>query len=168
LLGLTSSNVALESNAVHARSAPAIVGVTTITVSHEPLCEVDRAGTKGNVMGHFRKPALATSILLLAGLSIATPAAAATFDGEWNVQIASSNVACPSGTSVSIDINNGRVASNNAMVTASGRVADAGIISVTLSSGMKRAVGSGRLTATSGSGTWRGAMCSGTWTAQRI
>ncbi len=119
-------------------------------------------------MGHFRKPALAASILLLAGLSIATPAAAATFDGDWNVQIASNNVACPSGTSVSIGIANGRVASNNAMVTASGRVADAGIISVTLSSGMKRAVGSGRLTATSGSGTWRGAMCSGTWTAQRI
>jgi hypothetical protein len=36
------------------------------------------------------------------------------------------------------------------MVTASGHVAYAG------------------LTTTSGSGTWRGAMCSGTWTAQRI
>src|SRR5882757_8528000 len=119
-------------------------------------------------MGQFRKFTAAVHVLLLAGLSIATPAAAATFDGEWNVQIASSNVACPSGTSVSIGINNGRVASNNAMVTASGRVVDAGIISVTLSSGMKRAVGSGRLTATSGSGTWRGALCSGTWTAQRI
>jgi len=54
------------------------------------------------------------------------------------------------------------------MMTASGRVAEAGIISVTLVSGIKRAVGSGRLTATSGSGTWRGALCSGTWTAQRI
>ena len=57
---------------------------------------------------------------------------------------------------------------SNAMVTASGRVADAGTINVTLSSGMKRAVGYGRLTATSGSGTWRGGLCSGTWTAQRI
>ena len=54
------------------------------------------------------------------------------------------------------------------MMTASGRVADAGNISVTLTSGMKRAVGSGQLTATSGSGTWRGALCSGTWTAQRM
>jgi hypothetical protein len=72
------------------------------------------------------------------------------------------------GTTVSIGINNGQVASNNAMVTASGRVADAGSISVTLTSGSKRAVGFGHLTATSGSGTWRGAMCSGTWTAQRI
>jgi hypothetical protein len=54
------------------------------------------------------------------------------------------------------------------MVTASGRVADAGVISVTLASGLKRAVGYGRLSGTSVSGTWRAAVCSGTWTAQRI
>ena len=119
-------------------------------------------------MNQFRKIHIASHILLLAGIVVASPASAATFDGAWNVQIASNNVACPSGTSVSIGINNGQVASNNAMVIASGRVADAGSISVTLTSGIKRAVGSGRLTATSGSGTWRGALCSGTWTAQRI
>ena len=119
-------------------------------------------------MNQFRKILIASHILMLAGIAVAKPASAATFDGAWNVQIASSNAACPSGTSVSIGINNGQVASNNAMVTASGRVANAGSISVTLTSGMKRAVGSGQLNATSGSGTWRGAMCSGTWTAQRI
>jgi hypothetical protein len=119
-------------------------------------------------MAQFSKTVIAARILLLAGASMATPAAAATFDGSWNVQIASSGVACPSGASVSIGISNGQVASSNAMVTASGRVAEAGTISVTLISGMKRAVGSGHLTGTSGSGTWHGAMCSGTWTAQRI
>ena len=119
-------------------------------------------------MQHFSKTLFATRILFLAAVAVATPAAAATFDGSWNVQIASSNGACSNGTSVSIGINNGQVASNNAMVTASGRVAEAGTISVTLSSGIKRAVGSGHLTATSGSGTWHGVMCSGTWTAQRI
>ncbi len=106
--------------------------------------------------------------LLLAALGLATPSAAATFDGDWNVQIISSNAACSSGASVSIGINNGQVASNSATVTASGRVADAGAIHVTLASGVKRAVGSGVLTATSGSGTWRAALCSGTWTAQRL
>jgi hypothetical protein len=116
-------------------------------------------------MANFRT-AIIVSFLL--GISLATPASAATFDGAWNVQIASQNVACPSGTTVTIGISNGQVASNNAMVTASGRVADAGAISVTLVSGIKRAVGFGHLTATSGAGTWRGAMCSGTWTAQRI
>ena len=107
-------------------------------------------------------------VSLLAALTLATPSAAATFDGAWNVQIASSNAACNNGASVSIGISNGQVASNSVTVTASGRVADAGNIHVTLASGMKRAVGSGTLTGTSGSGTWRAALCSGTWTAQRI
>lgn len=118
-------------------------------------------------MERFRKLLVGSLISLIAGLWAAAPAAAATFDGAWNVQIASNSIACPGGTSVLIGIADGQVASNNAAVTASGRVADAGNISVTLISGMKRAVGSGHLTATSGSGTWRGAMCSGTWTAQR-
>jgi len=117
-------------------------------------------------MGCFYKSAFTAS--LLAALAVATPSAAATFDGDWNVQITSSNAACSNGASVSIGINNGHVASNNAAVTASGRVAEAGAIRVTLASGPKRAVGSGHLTGTSGSGTWRAAMCSGTWTAQRI
>jgi hypothetical protein len=122
----------------------------------------------GYFSGYFRKPFIAARLALLVGMPIATPAAAASFDGEWNVQIASTNSACGGGASLSIGINNGRVASTNAMMTASGRVADAGTISVTLISGIKRATGSGHLTATSGSGTWRGPLCSGTWTAQRI
>ena len=116
-------------------------------------------------MRYFRK--FAITALLLAALATATSSVAATFDGDWNVQITSSNAACSSGTSVSIGINNGQVASNSATVTASGRVAEAGVIHVTLASGMKRAVGSGTLTGMSGSGTWRAALCSGTWTAQR-
>ena len=117
-------------------------------------------------MSAFRKAKLAS--LLLVGVLLATPAAAsATFDGQWSVQIASSSSSCTNGASVSIGISNGQVASNTASVSASGRVADAGIISVTLSSGIKRAVGFGRLSGSSGSGTWRAAMCSGTWTAQR-
>src|SRR5215475_13244943 len=116
-------------------------------------------------MGHFRKLTIAARIVALFAIPFASPASAATFDGAWNVQITSSKVACGDGATVSIDINNGQVASSNAGVSASGRVADAGNISVTLISGIKRAVGSGHLSGTSGSGVWRGAMCSGTWTA---
>jgi hypothetical protein len=116
----------------------------------------------------FRSFKSAATVSLFAALAFATPSIAATFDGDWNVQITSSNAACPSNASVSIEINNGQVASNSAAVTASGRVADAGNIRVTLASGMKRATGSGVLNGTSGSGTWRAALCSGTWTAQRI
>jgi hypothetical protein len=121
---------------------------------------------KGLAMTTSSKSLIAAS-LFVAALGFASPSAASTFDGDWNVQITSSNAACPSGTSVSIGINNGQVASNSGVVTASGRVADAGNINVTLASGVKRAVGTGRLSGTSGSGTWRAALCSGTWTAQR-
>jgi hypothetical protein len=117
-------------------------------------------------MKNFSKTVIAS--LFLAGLSFAAPASAATFDGSWNVQIASSNGACPSATSVSIGISNGQVASNSGMMTASGRVAEAGNISVTLASGIKHAVGFGRLSGASGFGTWHGGPCSGTWTAQKI
>src|ERR1700754_5041498 len=117
-------------------------------------------------MSAFRKIKLAG--LLFASALLAMPAAApTTFDGQWSVQIASSNSSCTNGASVSIGISNGQVASTTASVSASGRVADAGTINVTLSSGIKRAVGFGRLNGSSGSGTWRAATCSGTWTAQR-
>jgi hypothetical protein len=49
------------------------------------------------VMGYVRKTFFASRILLLLGMAVATPAAAAAFDGEWNVQIASTNSACGSG-----------------------------------------------------------------------
>jgi hypothetical protein len=118
-------------------------------------------------MGYHRKSRLVARIGLLAALSMTTPAAAATFDGDWDVQIISNSAACSSAVSVSLGISNGHVASNTATVTASGHVAEAGIINVTLTNGVKRATGSGRLTGTSGSGTWRAALCSGSWTAQR-
>ena len=118
-------------------------------------------------MTNFRKIILATRIALFCALPFATPAAAASFDGSWNVRIASSSSECGNGATVSIGIANGKV-SGDGMVSASGHVADAGNISVTLVSGIKRANGSGHLSGTSGSGTWRGALCSGTWTASRI
>ena len=62
-------------------------------------------------MGQVRKIAVVTRVLLLLGLSMATPAAAATFDSAWNVPIGSPNSAC-GGATVSIGINNGQVASN--------------------------------------------------------
>ncbi len=118
-------------------------------------------------MTNLRKLVLATRIALFCVLPLATPSAAASFDGSWNVRIASSRSECGDGATVSIGIANGQI-SGDGMVQASGRVADAGGISVTLVSGIKRASGFGRLSGTSGSGTWRGALCSGTWTASRI
>ncbi|MFT4118485.1 hypothetical protein [Bradyrhizobium sp.] len=118
-------------------------------------------------MNGFRRGIFATIVAIAFPLSQAG-AAASTFDGAWNVRIASSSEACGNGATVSIGISNGQIASGSVAVTASGRVADAGSINVTLSTGIKRAVGFGRLSGTSGSGTWRGALCTGTWTAERM
>jgi len=119
-------------------------------------------------MNQFHRTVFATRLFLFIAMLAATPAAAATFDGAWNVQIASQNKACGDGRTVSIGIANGQVASSDGAMSATGRVADSGSINVIIVSGIKRAVGSGRLTGTSGSGTWRGALCSGTWTAQQM
>jgi hypothetical protein len=116
-------------------------------------------------MNGFRKGLLVTVFAL--ALPVAQ-ASASTYDGAWNVRIASSSETCGNGATVAIGISNGQIASSSAAVTASGRVADAGAINVSLSTGIKHAVGYGRLSGTSGSGTWRGALCSGTWTAERM
>lgn len=118
-------------------------------------------------MTGIHKALLATIVAIAVPLAHAD-AAGSTFDGTWNVRIASSSETCGNGATVAIGISNGQIASSSAAVSASGRVADAGRISVTLSTGIKRAVGFGRLSGTSGSGTWSGAMCKGTWTAERM
>jgi hypothetical protein len=122
---------------------------------------------QGHAMNNLRKAVIATRIALFCVLPFATPAAAASFDGSWNVRIASSSSECGNGATVSIGISKGQV-SGDGLLRASGRVADAGSITVTLASGIKRATGFGHLSGTSGTGTWRGALCSGTWTATRI
>src|ERR1700732_5547273 len=103
-------------------------------------------------MGYFCKTFVATRILVLLGMVVATPVAAATFDGACNAHIASANAACGGGATISIGIANGQVESSNALMKATGRVADAGGINVTLTSGIKRAVGSGHLARAAGGG----------------
>ena len=106
-------------------------------------------------MNRFCKGLFASIVAIAVPLTQAG-AATSTFDGAWNVRISSSSETCGNGATVSIGISNGQIASSSAVVSASGRVADAGSINVTLSTGIKRAVGFGRLSGASGSGTWRG------------
>jgi hypothetical protein len=119
-------------------------------------------------MGYVRKAVLAAHIMLALSMPLAQSAGAATFDGQWSVRIASPKQECGDGAPHSIGITNGRVASNNAAMQASGRVADGGTISVSLMSGLRHAIGYGHLSGSSGSGTWHGMACSGTWTAEKI
>jgi hypothetical protein len=116
----------------------------------------------------FNKAFSLSRVVLAAAIISISPALASTgYDGRWNVQISSTRANCPSGQSFAIAIEKGQVASAGGMFNASGRVGEGGDINVTLSSGLKRASGLGRLSAASGSGTWHGELCSGTWTASR-
>lgn len=94
--------------------------------------------------------------------------AAASFDGTWSVSIVTTKGVCDAGMALPIQISDGRVASAISQVGVSGRVAQGGSITVTVIQGIKRAFGIGKLADASGSGTWRGGPCSGTWTATRI
>lgn len=108
--------------------------------------------------------AFAASTIIAAGIA----PAAASFDGTWTVSIITTRGVCEQGMALPIQISEGRVASGASQVGVTGRVVESGGITVTVIQGIKRAFGIGRLADASGSGTWRGGPCSGTWTAQRI
>lgn len=114
------------------------------------------------------KSALVTAQALACIVSLlGTPAAAAApFDGSWTVSIATQKGSCQSG-SVPIKVNDGKIQSGNPSLEISGQVGQSGGISVTVGDGLRKASGSGRLSGTSGAGTWRGGLCSGTWVAER-
>ena len=107
--------------------------------------------------------------VLIFALTLYSTSAAASFDGSWSVSIVTQRGAgvCDSGASLPIMVSNGRVVSGGG-VSVSGQVANSGGINVVVGDGVRRATGSGRLSETSGSGTWRGSLCSGTWTAQKV
>lgn len=105
-------------------------------------------------------------LLAVSGVSV-TPATA-SFDGTWTVNIVTTRGICEGGSGLPILISAGKIASATSEVGVTGRVAEHGSITVTVIQGIKRAFGSGKLADTSGSGTWRGGPCSGTWTATRI
>jgi hypothetical protein len=107
--------------------------------------------------------------LVSAAWLVGTPAAAAApFDGSWTVSIATRSGACKSGT-LPIEVRDGKIVSGNPVVLVSGQVRESGGLKVIVGNGVRKANGSGKLSATSGSGTWRGGggLCSGTWVAER-
>jgi len=120
-------------------------------------------------------PMMSTSnVSTLAALVIATVAAvngahaATPYDGSWSVQIMTQRGSCDPSSSFGVEIQDG-VVSGGAGIR--GRVTGKGAVSVSVASGSSSANGSGRLTASSGGGSWRGVgsrgPCSGRWSASR-
>jgi hypothetical protein len=123
------------------------------------------------------RPAAAalTALAILAASAVpafAAPLAAgkASFDGNWSVLIVTQKGSCDRAYRYPVRITNGSVGyAGAASFNVSGKVGDTGAVIVTVSRGNQSATGTGRMSATDGSGTWTAASgdCSGTWTAER-
>jgi len=99
----------------------------------------------------------------------ATPTTALpAYDGLWSVSIVTEKGDCDRGYRYPVRITRG-VLSNagDTAFTIAGSVGPTGLIRVTVSHGSASASGLGRLAGNTGSGSWNGDSCSGTWTAER-
>jgi hypothetical protein len=110
-------------------------------------------------------PALAMA-MLFAAYGTTSSAAAATFDGQWSVEIQTVLGKC--GTyRAAVDIAGGQVVGRPGDYAISGNVSSSGATAVTVINEQGSATGTGRLHGSAGSGKWRSSSgeCSGTWTA---
>ncbi len=109
------------------------------------------------------------------GIAIAAPAPvamAAAHDGNWSVLIITEKGTCDKAYRYSVAVADGQVRyQGDAAVNFNGTVGSSGAVKVSIRLGEQGASGSGRLTATAGTGTWRGVGgsgdCSGRWEAER-
>jgi hypothetical protein len=108
--------------------------------------------------------------LVAATATLATTASFAEprYDGLWSVLVMTEKGDCDPGYRYPIRIANGQLvnAGDNAF-TISGKVAQTGAITVTVSAAGKSAIGLGKLAGDLGGGSWTGGACSGSWTAER-
>lgn len=134
-------------------------------MTHAEILAGDKAMTR-----LLKTVALMGMLAFLAG----TPAKAQTsvYDGLWSVLIITEQGTCDRGYRYAVRIKSGRVGHadpSSSSFRIHGRVTRGGGIRVSVTRGDKSANGSGRMTRTSGSGTWRSSKgeCSGIWTAEK-
>ena len=120
-----------------------------------------------NRIRFFVAGALALSLAAILGMG--SPATSApSYDGLWSVVIITNSGTCDRAYRYPIRIAGGTLLNEGSSpVTINGRVGGNGAVNVTVSHGGKSATGSGRLSGTSGGGSWRGGECAGTWEAER-
>ena len=120
-----------------------------------------------------RRSLIAFIVMTAAAAAAPAPARAqGAFNGTWSVLIVTDSGPCDRAYRYPVRISNGRVSyAGQADFDVSGRIARNGAVTVSVSKGGQRASGFGRLSGSSGSGTWRGAgdmgACSGSWTAEK-
>jgi len=126
-------------------------------------------------MNTLRTTAAALASLTILATSVAPAfaapiASAKSFDGVFSDPAATEKGTCDRAYRYPVKIENGSVGyAGSASFNVTGKVGQNGAVTVTVSRGDKSATGTGRMSATDGSGIWTAATgeCSGTWTAER-
>ncbi len=95
-----------------------------------------------------------------------------SFDGSWSVLIITDTGECDRAYRYGIRIERGQIIyGGEAGVAFTGRVESNGQVAATVRRGEQSATGSGRLSGSSGGGTWKGqsstGACGGRWEAER-
>ena len=112
-----------------------------------------------------------SALALAAAIPALGPAEAVpSYDGLWSVVIITQAGFCDPSYRYPIRISNGHVLNaGHSSVRISGNVGKNGAVVVNVSRGDKSAFGTGRLAATSGTGSWTGGngICAGIWQAER-
>ena len=108
---------------------------------------------------------------LAACLAGSVTASAAPFDGAWSVLIVTQQGTCDTYR-YAVRIEDGKVKlAEEAPVNLSGTVEGGGAVRASVSRGNQRADGTGRLSGSNGSGSWKGSAqssaCSGRWEAEK-
>src|SRR6476659_3434091 len=114
------------------------------------------------------------SLWMIAAVCFMAPASAAqarsAYDGSWDLAFVTQRGACDPVYNFTVNVSNGVVTHPN-LVRFRGYVAKSGAVRASVTVQDKYASGSGKLSSTSGRGTWSGyagnARCRGYWTAQR-
>jgi len=127
--------------------------------------------TSSRFVNWTRNLFVCSTLALTAAVPALGPAEAVpSYDGVWSVVIITRAGICDPSYRYPIRISNGNVLNaGKSQVHITGRVGKNGAVVVNVSSEGKSAIGTGRLAATTGGGSWTGGngACAGVWQAER-
>jgi hypothetical protein len=119
----------------------------------------------------FVRPLMALFAIALVSSASRAPAAS-NFDGQWSVVIITEAGNCDRAYRYPVKVMNGEMKyEGEAGITLTGRIDASGRLNATVQRGEQSATGSGRLSSSSGAGTWTGksatTACNGRWEAEK-
>jgi hypothetical protein len=116
----------------------------------------------------FTSLAVSLAAMTVSGTAMAQKAPQ-QFDGNWSVQVLTQKGDCEKVYRYPIKVENGTISyGGQEGISASGGVGKSGALKGSISAGDRRADVVGRVSGTSGTGTWKTSTgCSGNWTAEK-